>query len=63
MKILWNKQRTYCGNWHKWNIFVPTVEILKQPSGHNDSANKLEVGIDIRFNVYMTPGGSAISYD
>ncbi len=48
-------------NWHKWNTFVPSVEILKQPSGHNDSANKLEVGTGMRFNVHMTPGDSATS--
>ncbi len=61
IKILWSKQHTYCENWHKWNIFVPSVEILKQPSGHNGSANKLEVGTDMRFNMYMTPGDSATS--
>ena len=49
------------GNWHKWNTFVPSVEILKQPSGHSDNSNKLELGTDMRFNVYMTPGGSVTS--
>lgn len=48
-------------NWHKWNTFVPSVEILKPPSVHNNSGNKLEVGTDMRFNVYMSPGGSATS--
>ncbi len=48
-------------NWHKWNTFVPRVEILKQPSGHSDSAEKLGIGTDMRFQVFMKPGGSATS--
>ncbi len=48
-------------NWHKWNTFVPSVEILKQPSNHSDSANKLIVGTGMRFEVYMKPGDSATS--
>jgi hypothetical protein len=48
-------------NWHKWNTFVPSVEILKQPLGHNDSADKLGVGTDMRFKVYMKSRDSATS--
>jgi hypothetical protein len=48
-------------NWYKWNTFVPSVEILKQPSNHNDNAEKLGIGTDMRFNVCMKPGGSITS--
>jgi len=48
-------------NWSKWNTFVPSVEILKQPSDHSDNAEKLAVGTNMRFTVYMKPGGSATS--
>jgi len=48
-------------NWYKWNTFVPSVQIIKQPSDHSDNAEKLAVGTDMRFTVYMKPGGSATS--
>ena len=48
-------------NWHKWNTFVPVVEILKQPPGHSNSNETLEIGTDMRFEVHMKPGGSATS--
>ena len=48
-------------NYDKWNTFVPSVEILKQPSDHTDNAEKLRVGTEMRFTAYMKPGGSGRS--
>jgi hypothetical protein len=45
-------------NYDKWNTFVPSVEIPKQPSDQRDNAEKLSLGTDMIFTAYMKPGGS-----
>ena len=40
---------------------MPSVVILNRSSDHSDNAEKLGIGTDMRFKVYMKPGGSATS--